>query len=193
MELEALKEILNKNEPRYSRQEIEGIFEVRAQRTVGNLTKIMRYDLIIMIVMAIAMISLTFALNLQDRYFISLEILLVTGVLYLHYAIKRKVIYNQLSKVGIKSSIENILAKIKLYINLYLALVPIILCTVYLKTSFDVMQAFEFSHTLFWVLILITIPLAYVTYKVTEWLANRLYKPTLEKLTLLNNQFKLSL
>jgi len=189
MELEILKEQLNKVQPEYSRQEIQSIFEIKTQRAVGSMNRVMFFDLIIMTLLAIAMIALTFIIDLQDRYFISLEILLVTGVLYLHYVIKRKVIYNQLSNNGIKYSIENILDKMNVYINIYKGLVPIIICSIYIKTSVDIAQSFLFSNELFWGILLTTLPIGYGAYKLTCWLANRLYRPTIDRL----NQLKVQL
>ncbi|MEP2772612.1 MAG: hypothetical protein ABJH05_10710 [Fulvivirga sp.] len=188
MELEILKKELNKDQPKYSRQEIQSIFEIKTKRAVGSMNRVMFFDLIIMTMLATAMIALTFIINLQDRYFISLQILLVAGVLYLHYAIKRKVIYNQLSNNGIKNSIENILYKMNVYVNIYKGLVPIIICSIYIKTSVDIAQSFKLSNELYWGILLTTLPFGYGAYKLTCWLANRLYRPTIERLNQLNNK-----
>lgn len=188
MELEVLKESINKSEPRYSRQEIEGIFEVKTKHTVRGMGRVMLFDLIIMSVVAIIMIGLAFIIGLQDRYFISLEIILVTGVLYLHYAIKRKLIYSQLSNAGITYSIENTLKTIKLYINFYKVLVPTIICSIFLKTAADIAQSFQLSNEIIVVITLAALPLGYGAYKLTTLLANKLYYPTIERLNQLKSQ-----
>lgn len=188
MEFDVLKKQLEESAPHYSRNEIESIFEIRAKRTVSDFNKVMQIDLIVMAVVALLMVALTFALGLKEKYFISLEILLIAGLLYVHFRIKKAVIQRQLANTGIILSIEKVISRIRCYVTVYKVLIPVIICSVYAKTILILLNSRALINDTTWYLLSIVIPLAYLSYKFTKWLIKQLYQPTITRLIILKNQ-----
>ena len=188
MELDELKRELAQTEPQYSRSELESIFEIKTRNTVKNMDKIMRYDLITMVLVTVAMVSITFYAGLENRYFISMQIVLLATALFLHFSIKRKVIYKQLASRGIMESIEKTLAKTITYIRVYKIIIPLIISSLHIKTSVDIASAFDISSHSLLLFLLTVIPLFYGTYLFTNWLSKKMYGSAVDKLKFLRQQ-----
>jgi len=188
MELDELKRELAQTEPQYSRSELESIFEIKTRNTVKNMDKIMRYDLITMVLVTVAMVSITFYAGLENRYFISMQIVLLATALFLHFSIKRKVIYKQLASRGIMESIEKTLAKTITYIRVYKIIIPLIISSLHIKTSVDIASAFDISSNSLLLFLLTVIPLFYGTYLFTNWLSKKMYGSAVDKLKFLRQQ-----
>ena len=188
MELDELKREIAHTEPRYSRSELESIFEIKTRNTVKHMDKIMRYDLITMVLVTVAMVSITFYAGLENRYFISTQIVLLATALFLHFSIKRKVIYKQLASRGIMESIEKTLAKTITYIRVYKIIIPLIISSLHIKTSVDIASAFDISSNSLLLFLLTVIPLFYGTYLFTNWLSKKMYGSAVDKLKFLRQQ-----
>lgn len=188
MDLDILKEKLNAKEPRYHRDEIQSIFEIKAKHAVNNVDRVMHIDLIVMSIVAASMVCITFIFGLENRHFISIQILLLSVVLYLHFALKRRVIYKQLENHGIINSIDNIVRKTLAYIKLYKIIIPIVIGSIYLKTVNDIAIAFDFEYSIKLLAFTMVIPMLYAAYKLTAWLALKLYGGAIVELELLKKQ-----
>jgi len=137
MDIDKLKEIKT-DAVKYSRAEINQIFELKTQRSLRSTNRKMLLDLLLMGATTILLITLTFFIGLQSRFLVSGQIAIIAGVLLIHYRIK----YNLLNHVdligdGIKLAIVKIKNRLDAYLVFYQAALPPLFGLLMLKFQFE--------------------------------------------------------
>lgn len=137
MDIEKLKEIKT-DAIKYSRAEINQIFELRTARSLKSTNKKMLIDLLLMGVTTILLIAITFFIGLQSRFLVSGQIVIVAGILIIHYRIKYILLNNvDLTSDGIKSAVIKIKSRLEGYIIFYQVSLPILFTLLMLKFQLE--------------------------------------------------------
>ena len=186
MELDELKELINEKPISYSREELESIFQIKTKRQLGEVNKKMRVDMILMILTALGIISVAFFLGLRDRLSLSAEVILLVGLVLIHYRIKYvKVNQINLFKYDVRAGVEKSVNSLKFYLKLYKIVIPFFTAffysyqrTVLLNIKGTIPQGIsEWSFEIGIVLLIMVL-----TFFLTQWISQRLYGKELTKL-----------
>ncbi|MBL3657564.1 hypothetical protein [Fulvivirga sediminis] len=188
MELDELRKSwkAQTDEAKYSKREINEIFEVKTKRSLKVLNRSMLFDALLMIVTIVAFISYSFLMGLKDRLWISAELITMALVLTLHYKIKYNLI-NQLDfeANGVKSAMTKTIRKLKKYIKIYETAIPCI-STLLFITYLARVNFYE--HGTYFSSALITYKLAFAplcylaTWLIVKFLAKWMYGKSILKM-----------
>ncbi|MTI39789.1 hypothetical protein [Fulvivirga lutimaris] len=137
MDIDKLKE-LKTDSIKYSRTEINQIFELRTERSLKSTNRKMLIDLLLMGITTAILISITFFIGLQSRLLVSGQIAIIAGILIIHYRIKYMLLNNvDLSNNGIKPAITKIKNRLEGYIVFYQIALPPLFSLLMVKFQFD--------------------------------------------------------
>ncbi|MEQ8476611.1 hypothetical protein [Fulvivirga sp.] len=138
MDIDKLKE-LKTDSIEYSRTEINQIFELRTVRSLKSTNKKMLIDLLLMVITTAFLIGITFFIGLQSRLLVSGQIVIIAGILIIHYRIKYMLLNNvDLSSNGIKPAITKIKNRLEGYITFYQLTLPPLFSMLMVKFQFDI-------------------------------------------------------
>ena len=176
MEIEELKDRLNKIDVHYSRQELDDIFGVRMQRMVSKVNRKMYWDAILMLLVSGTLVAITFSIGLKERYWVSGEIVVVSMLLLLHYRIK----YYLLNRIDFEGNVKQAITRCKkrlmFYMRLYWVVVPISMGVLYFNIQLGLVgypRLDDFQSVFRFLLVL---PIAWVLFITTKKLTQFLYK-----------------
>ena len=167
---------------KYSKEELDSIFEVRTKRNISKINKSMLVDAILMMITAGFLIFTTFILNLQSRYLVSLEILGFVFVMLVHYKIKYTLINRQpdFESEDLLSGISVIVKRIKNYVLAYKLIVPLIICALYAR--FNYTASLDINYL--WLLA----PIFLGGFLIVHWTCRLMYGKALGELLELRNK-----
>ncbi len=103
MELEEVKDYIRKEQPNYSRAEIQDILRIRTKRSLSRVNSTMFWDAVFMGLTVAMLVGVTFIIGLKDKYIISLELIGLAFCLFIHYRIK----YRLLNKINFDIDFRN--------------------------------------------------------------------------------------
>jgi len=183
MSLDTLKDIWNKTEPSYSKAELKSIFEIKTRRQVKSVNKIMLLDYALMTATALVLIATTFLLGLKSRYFITFEIVGLSTVMAIHYWIKYRLLNpKSLQHKDLKSTIEQLIKRLKGYLIAYKVIIPFMVSAVYLRLQYNLMSLQNRTPQESIIELLFVVPIAVLCYLFVQWLSAKMYGTQLSKL-----------
>ncbi len=177
MELEELKQRNWLKEIKYSRAELESIFEVRTKSSVKDINRKMLLDALFMLLTTSILILVTFLLGLKSRYLISGQIIGFALLLLMHYKIKY-IMLNRVSfhKDHIRKGIIKVYSRLRNYVVAYYIIVPLFVLTLLTKTRSDLGYDFDING------LLLSLIALFSSLIVTHLLVKILYRKDLERL-----------
>ncbi|UII26483.1 hypothetical protein LVD15_24830 [Fulvivirga maritima] len=188
MELDELRKSwkAQTDEVKYSKKEVDEIFEVKTKRSLKTLNRNMLTDALLMALTTLAFISVSFLLGLKDRVWISAELITMALVLTLHYKIKYHLINQFDFEVnGVKSAMIKTIDKLKRYIKIYKIGIPcistLLFITYLIRVNFYQHGVYFSSDLLTWKWALA--PVCYLTtHLIVHVLAKWMYGKSISKM-----------
>ena len=178
MEIEDFKGKIDLSGVSYSEAEIESIFQLRTKSTIKNINRKMLLDALLMIITAILLISLTFAIGLRSRYYVSTQIIGLSLLLLAHYRLK----YLHLNKSdfhhqSIREVISSTYRTFKKYWIGYHIVVPLMMASLSIKLMLDLSHDINMLFSIF-----ISVCSGLVGLMVTYIVAKKMYHKEYNKL-----------
>ncbi|UII20058.1 hypothetical protein [Fulvivirga ligni] len=196
MTLENLKKDWNEKtqHAKYSKAELESIFEMRTKRSMKKLNTNMLMDAIFMMLTTVAFIAISYALGLENLLWISCGMVSIACTLLIHYKIKyRSLNHLNFEDQGIRSALSKSLNRLTMYIKLYKVAVPTISTILYLsyliQLNYYKHQSLFSKELLTWKLAVAPV-VFFASYLLVITLIRLMYKKTLEDIKLHLSQLK---
>ena len=169
---------LSFEEKKLSREELQSVFESQTKNSLQTINRNMRLDAILMSVVAVIFITLAFVLNLQSRLFISLSLMALVTILLIHYRIKYLLINKLDWKQDLRSVLQRLVNRLRLYMLVYKIAAPILVTCLYIAMQTN-MFFYQYGHYQFdetyWIKQTVAIPVALVAFTFISWLTHKLY------------------
>lgn len=169
---------LSFEEKKLSREDLQTVFESQTKKSLQTINHNMRFDAILMFIVAVVFIVLAFILNLQSKLFISLSLVALVTVLLIHYRIK----YLLLNKINwnedLRSVLQRLVKRLRLYVLIYKIAVPVLVTCLYIASQINL---FFYRHghyqfdQFYWIKQVAAIPVALITFGFVVWLTHKLY------------------
>lgn len=185
MEIDELKNRWDLQQAKYNKQELEDIFFIRTRRRLHFINKTMKWDMIVAAALTVAIISVAFLTDLNDKYAIASGTLFLLVVLAMHYKLKHLLLNNPLAKkeVGLYQHVQILLKRLNTYKITYIIGIPLFAAVLCVKLLHDLQGIFE-AH---WLYYLLVIPMAGIVATATYMLFNKLYGNEINKLRQIQN------
>ncbi|MEM9857373.1 MAG: hypothetical protein AAF843_08460 [Bacteroidota bacterium] len=182
MELEEIKDYIRKEQPNYSRAEIQDILRIRTKRSLSRVNSTMFWDAVFMGLTVAMLVGVTFIIGLKDKYIISLELIGLALCLFIHYRIKYRLLNKINFDIDLHNAAQTAIKRLSKFISIYLWIIPSSVSAIYLYTQFRLFEvtSWQWGETLS--RFSLVIPIAVITLLITRGLIRIMYQRHLKAL-----------
>ncbi|MEQ8925111.1 MAG: hypothetical protein RLO81_04820 [Fulvivirga sp.] len=184
MELEELKNKVQKDDIKYSSQELESIFEIKTLSTVQRINRTMLIDALVMTGLTALLVGVTFYLGLKSRYVVSSQIIGAAAILLVHYKIKYRLINVFNPNLSIVQNSERTYKYLKRYCSAYYIIVPLL--TVSLGANLYLQLNLDWSTI---AVFLVILGMAIITLACTHLIIKIIYSKPISRIKAIIYQF----
>lgn len=186
MELDKLKGKVDFSTVKYSKDELDNIFQLRIKGNIASMNKKMLMDAILMGLVTSLLVAITFYIGLRNRYVISMELVGFAVLLLIHYRIKYVLLNNvNLHAQTVNSTVEKVYKRFKAYWIAYHWFVPMLSAA--LSIQLCRVLNYQFDS---WQLIVATVMTMIISWVITHNVVKRLYGKEYQSLQKINHRFQ---